>query len=170
MKTGGQTISAPEITRRLKLMDVSSMEDLFRGYWWIIFPIGGFIFAAWDRWLSYQRSRDALDLIKTYSAQGKDVPPELLRQVQDDAWEDDDDRYAGRRSRRAYRRYYRHGPYWQFRSAIYTGAIAAAFWVASQYAFVPGTVGPFRVVAIILTCIAAANLALALLASSFKGK
>lgn len=147
------------------------MEDLFRGYWWIIFPIGGFFFAAWDRWLSYQRSRDALDLIKTYSAQGKDVPPELLRQVQDDAWEDDDrDEYRGRRGRRAYRRAYRNTSFWQFRSAIYTGAIAAAFWVASEYAFVPGTVGPFRVVAVILTCIAAANLALAILQSTFKSK
>ena len=166
MKTGGQT----PITRGLKLMDVSSMEDFWHGYWWLIFPIGGFIFAAWERWLNYQRSRDALDLIKTYSAQGKDVPPELLRQVQDDADDDDHDDYRGRRGRRAYRRYYRHGPYWQFRSAIYTGAIAGAFWVASQYAFVPGTVGPFRVVAVILTCVAVANLALAILSSAFRGK
>ncbi|MBP7814970.1 MAG: hypothetical protein KA085_02510 [Phenylobacterium sp.] len=147
------------------------MEDLFRGYWWLIFPLGGFVFAAWDRWLSYQRSRDTLELIKTYSAQGKDVPPELLRHVQDDAFEDDDrDDYRGRRGRRAYRRYDRHGSYWQFRSAIYTGAIAAAFWVASEYAFVPGTVGPFRVVAVVLTCVAAANLALALLASASRRK
>ena len=166
MKTGGQT----PITRGLKLMDVSSMEDFWHGYWWLIFPIGGFIFAAWERWLNYQRSRDTLDLIKTYSAQGKDVPPELLRQVQDDADDDDRDDYRGRRGRRAYRRYYRYGPYWQFRSAIYTGAIAGAFWVASQYAFVPGTVGPFRVVAVILTCVAVANLALALLSSAFRGK
>ncbi len=145
------------------------MEDLFRSYWWLIFPIGAFAFGAWDRWLTYQRSRDALDLIKTYSAQGKEVPPELLRQVQEDNLEEED-RYGDRRSRRAARRYYRHGPYWQFRSAIYTGALAGAFWLASQYAFVPGTVGPFQVVAVILTCIAGANLALALLSSAFKGK
>ncbi|WP_340646595.1 hypothetical protein [Phenylobacterium sp.] len=151
-------------------MDTNDVQDLFRSYWWLIFPIGGFVFAAWDRWLSYQRSRDALDLIKTYSAQGKEVPPQLLRQVEEDAWDDEDDGYSGRRGRRAARRYYRHGGYWQFRAAIYTGAIAAAFWVASEYAFVPGTVGPFRVVAVILTCVAAANLALALLSSAFRKK
>lgn len=146
------------------------MEDLFRSYWWLIFPIGAFVFGAWDRWLNYQRSRDALDLIKTYSAQGKEVPPELLRQVQEDPWEDEEDGYRGRRGRRAYRRRYGRGAYWEWRSAIYTGAIAAAFWVASEYAFVPGTVGPFRVVAIILTCVAGANLALAILSSTFKAK
>lgn len=151
-------------------MDPTDVQDFFHSYWWLIFPIGGFVFAAWDRWLSYQRSRDALDLIKTYSAQGKDVPPQLLRQVEEDTWDDPEDGHGGRRSRRAARRYYRHGSYWQFRSAIYTGAIAAAFWVASEYAFVPGAVGPFRVVAVVLTCVAAANLALALLASASRRK
>jgi len=29
------------------------MEDIFRSYWWLLFPIGAFVFGAWDRWLVY---------------------------------------------------------------------------------------------------------------------
>ena len=41
------------------------MEETFRSYWWLLFPIGFFIFGAWDRWLAYQRSRDHLELLKS---------------------------------------------------------------------------------------------------------
>jgi hypothetical protein len=144
------------------------MEQFWFGYWWLIFPVGAFVFGAWDRWLSYQRSRDALDVMKTYSAQGKEPPPELVRQIQEDVY-DDDYSYRGRRGRR-HRRYYRRGPYWEWRAAIITGAVAGAFWMASNYGYIPGTEGPFRFVAIILTCVAGANFAFALLSSSFRDK
>lgn len=148
------------------------MHDFWYSYWWLIFPIGAFLFGAWDRWLSYQRSRDALELMKTYTAQGKEPPPELARQLREDAFDDDDDDYSyrGRRAYRRYRRYYRRGPYWEWRGAIVTGAVAGAFWLASTYGYIPGTEGVFRFVAIILTCVAGANLAFALLSSSFRGK
>ena len=55
------------------------MEDFFRSYWWLLFPLGFFVFGAWDRWLSYKRSQDRLDLLRSYTNQGKDPPPELLR-------------------------------------------------------------------------------------------
>ena len=55
------------------------MADIFRSYWWLLFPIGFFVFGAWDRWLSYQRSRDHLELLKSYAAQGKEPPPELMQ-------------------------------------------------------------------------------------------
>ena len=148
------------------------MTYFWTGYWWMIFPLAFFVFGAWDRWLSYQRSRDAMDLMKTYAAQGKEPPPELVRQVQADPEEDEgeDDDYRGRRGSRRYRRYYRRGPYWEMRSAITTGAVAAAFWVASIQGLIPGTEGPFRFVAILLTCIAGANLAFAMLSTTFRKK
>ena len=139
------------------------------GFWWLIFPVGFFIFGAWDRWLQYQRSRDTLEVLKHYTAQGKDPPPELLRRVQDDQGPDPyDDGYRPYRYRRRYRRYYRYGRFWQWRSAVVTGAVAAGFWVASYEDYIPGTEGPFRFVAIILTCVAAANLALALVSMTFR--
>ena len=51
------------------------MEDFFSSYWWLLFPIGFFVFGAWDRWLAYKRSQDRLDLLRAYTNQGKDPPP-----------------------------------------------------------------------------------------------
>jgi hypothetical protein len=72
--------------------------------------------------------------------------------------------------RRAWRGYYRWGPYWQWRSVFITGAIAAGFWWASADAGLPGAEGPFRLVAIILTVISAGKLLTAILASSLRNK
>lgn len=159
------------------------MEDIFRSYWWLLFPIGAFVFGAWDRWLAYRRSRDHLELLKHYAAQGKEPPPELVQEVRDggmggpgapppgyDPWS-----YGGywahpRYMRRAWRGYYRWGPYWQWRSVFVTGAIAAGFWWASEWSDWPGVEGPFHIVAIILTCVTVANLLAAILTSSFRGR
>jgi len=139
--------------------------------WWLIFPIGAFLFGAWDRWLSYRRSRDRLEMIKIFAAQGKDVPPELLRELSDEAPPADLD-WSNRHARRAYWRQYarRNAPYWRWRSAIVTGAVAGAFWIASQYSGIPAAEPPFRLVAIILTCVAAANLLLAVLSGGDREK
>jgi len=142
------------------------MQDFWWSYWWLIFPVGAFVFGAWDRWLSYQRSRDTLEVVKAYAAQGKEPPAEITRRLEDDADEDDDitDGRRGRRARR-YRRYYRWGPYREFRAAIITGSVAAAFWFAVVYGYIPGAVGPFRLVAVILTFVAVANLLFAVVGS-----
>lgn len=146
------------------------MDHFFFSYWWLLFPLGFFIFGAWDRWLAYQRSKDRLELLRTYTAQGKDPPPELVKALQ--AEDDDEDAYApydryGRYPRRYYRRYWRYGPYWAWRGAIVTGAVAAGFWFASEYADVPGIEWPFRLVAIIMTCVAAGNLIAAIFTTTF---
>jgi hypothetical protein len=146
------------------------MESFLFSYWWLLFPLAFFVFGAWDRWLAYRRSKDRLELLRTYTAQGKDPPPELVRALQDD--DADDDAYApydryGRYPRRYYRRYWRYGPYWAWRGAIVTGAVAAGFWFASEYAGIPGVDWPFRLVAIIMTCVAAGNLVAAIFTTTF---
>ncbi len=159
------------------------MHDFFWSYWWLMFPIGAFLFGAWDRWLAYKRSRDHLELLKHYAAHGKEPPPELMQQARDAAdpnmpppgYPGDPWGYGGywnhpRYMRRAYRRYYRWGPYWQWRSVFVTGAIAAGFWWASEWADWPGAEGPFRIVAIILTVVTLGNLVFAILASSFRDR
>ena len=149
-------------------------DDFFRSYWWLLFPIGFFIFGAWDRWLSYKRSRDHLELIKSYAAQGKDPPPELMKAAQDPmgdpAWGAPPYPHPYWYGRRAWRRYYRWGPYWQWRSVFVTGAIAAGFWWASEWSDWPGTYAPFRLVAIILTIVALGNLVFAVLSSSHRDR
>lgn len=145
--------------------------EVWERYWWLIFPVGAFVFGAWSRWLDYRRSRDSLDLIKTLAAQGKDIPPELLREARGDAFDPETAAFAGDRyARRAARRYYRwrHAPYWRWRAAIVTGAVAAGFWAAARYSGVVEAEGAFRVVAIVLTCVAGANLLLAVLGGGFR--
>lgn len=152
-------------------------EDFLSSYWWLLFPIGFFIFGAWDRWLAYKRSRDHLELLKTYTTQGKEPPPELVRGADPmgPGWGPDapppyppyPPYWYGRR---AWRRYYRWGPYWQWRSAFITGALAVGFWVASDWADIPGTEHAFRLVAIILSFVAIGNLLGAIFTSVFRGR
>lgn len=54
------------------------MESLFRDYWWLIFPLFGMFMAVWGSVNSGRSQQRVLDLIKTYTDQGKEPPPELL--------------------------------------------------------------------------------------------
>ncbi|MEZ5970326.1 MAG: hypothetical protein R3C31_00780 [Hyphomonadaceae bacterium] len=61
-------------------------EELFRDYWWLMFPIFGMGMGLWGMVSSERRSRDVMNVIRSYVEQGKEVPPELLRMAQSD-WE-----------------------------------------------------------------------------------
>src|SRR5206468_9279005 len=123
-----------------------------------------------------------LELIKTYAAQGKEPPPELVKAAQDPMGDPAWGAAPGPGAppyppygsywygRRAWRRYYRWGPYWQWRSAFVTGAVAAGFWFASEYADIPGADGAFRLVAIIMTFVFVGNLLGAIFSSTFRGR
>lgn len=152
------------------------MEHFFFSYWWLVFPIGFFLAAGFDRWLAYRKSQDRLQILRSYTDAGKDPPPELIKALARDEEQDDDDAYApydryGRYPRRYYRRYWRHNsPYWAWRTTIITGAVAAGFWLASEYADLPGIDWPFRLVAIIMTCVAAGNFVMAIFSTVFRSR
>lgn len=55
------------------------MEDLFRSYWWLLFPLAWFVFGGFSSFLNYRRQKDTLDLIKTYAAKGQEPPEALLK-------------------------------------------------------------------------------------------
>lgn len=55
------------------------MEDLFRQFWWLIFPIFGMSMGLIGMFQTEKRAQSAIDLIKTYADQGKEPPPELLQ-------------------------------------------------------------------------------------------
>ncbi|MCC7266657.1 MAG: hypothetical protein IT546_04860 [Caulobacteraceae bacterium] len=55
------------------------MEDLFRHFWWIIFPIFGMGMGVYGMWIDHRRRRDAIDLLKVYAQKGAEPPPELTR-------------------------------------------------------------------------------------------
>jgi amino acid permease len=77
------------------------MEDLFRSYWWLIFPMSWFVFGGYQSWLSYRANKDTLDLIKTYAQAGREPPPELLAKL-NKRWNEGDefDERPRRRERR----------------------------------------------------------------------
>lgn len=152
------------------------MESFFYGYWWLIFPIMFFAFGAWDRWLAYKRSQERLNLVREFTSQGKDPPPDLIRALNDEeALDDPDSAYGaydryGRYARRYHRRYWRQTPYWAWRTAIITGSVAAGFWFASEYADFPGVDGPFRLVAVIMTCVAVGHAIAAIFSTIFRAR
>jgi len=81
------------------------MEDLFRQYWWLIFPLSWFVVGGYQSWLSYRANRDTLDLIKSYAQAGRDPPPELLAKL-NKRWNDGDDfDQFDERPRHRYRRH-----------------------------------------------------------------
>lgn len=55
------------------------MEQLFRDYWWLMFPLFGMLWALWDMVSSDRRQRAAMETLRFYAQQGKDPPPELIR-------------------------------------------------------------------------------------------
>lgn len=53
-------------------------EELFVRFWWLIFPLFAIAWAFAAMVQSGRRSKQAMDLIKSYVEQGKDPPAELL--------------------------------------------------------------------------------------------
>lgn len=65
-------------------------EELFRDFWWMIFPIFGMAM-AWGGMASNEyKSGKVIDLIKSYTDQGKEPPPELVQLVAKGLSDDDD--------------------------------------------------------------------------------
>jgi len=54
------------------------MEDLFRSYWWLLFPVSWIVFDGFQRWLAYRARRDTLE---SYAASGREPPPELVARL-----------------------------------------------------------------------------------------
>lgn len=77
------------------------MEDLFRSYWWLLFPLGYFIFAGWNSFMRYKQTQARIDLAKTYAAAGKEPPADLMASIDKDENPDRDwdDRSPGGRHR-----------------------------------------------------------------------
>jgi hypothetical protein len=57
------------------------MEDIFRSYWWLLFPLGWFVVEGWQSWLRYRARRDALRLVQTYAEKGQTPPDELVKAI-----------------------------------------------------------------------------------------
>lgn len=56
-----------------------NFEELFRDYWWLIFPIFGMGMAVFGMLQDDRKSKQLMTLVKSYVDQGKEPPPELLK-------------------------------------------------------------------------------------------
>ncbi len=55
-----------------------NFEELFRDFWWLMFPIFGMAMAFRGNASTERSQQRVLDLIKVYTDQGKEPPKELL--------------------------------------------------------------------------------------------
>lgn len=129
-------------------------EDLFRQFWWLIFPLSWFIHGAWQSWLSYRANQETLDLIKTYAVSGREPPPELMNRL-NKRWhgeaEDEDERPRYRR--RQERSWYQ---------VVLFGLLGAGFAFASV-TDIYGAGEAFTIVAFVMVALCAATLVQVLL-------
>lgn len=131
------------------------MEDLFRSYWWLLFPLSWFVFGAYQSWLSYKANRDTLDLLKSYAASGREPPPELVARL-NKRWNEDDDRDDDRPRGRRYRRY-RHGGDHPAYQVVLFGVLCAGFSYAA-FTDLYGAGEAFVIVAFVMGALSLASL------------
>lgn len=141
---------------------MDTFEDLFRSYWWLMFPLFWFIAGAWHSLLNLRRHRDNLDLIKTYVASGKEIPPALLEGLNKPSWDDDWDDTP----RRGRRRYYRRG-FGGWPNVALFGSLALGFGYAA-YIDIYGAGQAFTIVALVMGSMFLASLVATVVARSMK--
>jgi hypothetical protein len=146
------------------------MTAIFFAYWWLLFPLAWFVSAAWQSWLSYQRRKQELDLLKSYVAQGKDPPPELTKAVSGEHTADPaaNGPYGGYGPYgwRARRWGWGWSPYWGWQRAIVTGCIAGGLFYWANYGDAPsGAYHGLMIAAVVLGIISVSSAFMALMMS-----
>jgi len=128
------------------------MEDLFRSYWWLLFPLSFFVMQGWSSFMNYKRDKAKIELLRTYAASGKEPPADLVssldrsRHNSDDWSGSDDDRSSG------------HGGGSTAFLFILFGGLSAIFAVAGYYELFGREMIEFYFVSAILGVLAVAFL------------
>jgi hypothetical protein len=145
------------------------MEDLFRSFWWLIFPIMGFAFGGFGMFMGYRAHRDRMELLRIYAEKGQTPPPEIAKAAESDPY---DYGYGyGYRGRWA-----RRGPYWEWRRVIIFASLAIGFgmanyWDGGGWGFHHSGHGfPFSILTIIFGVMAVGSLLFAILATVWRDK
>jgi len=133
-----------------------TMEDLFRSYWWLLFPLGWFVFGGFNAIVNYYRQKNVLKIIKTYADRGEQPPEALLKIVEQPI----DDRHENTPDYRGLSR----GDQGNWFSVVLFGILAAGFGYASATNMYDAG-DAFLIVAFVMGALAAATLVQALLSS-----
>lgn len=139
------------------------MEDLFRQFWWLIFPVGWMVAGAFTSLLNYRRQKDTLKLIQAYAEKGQEPPAALLK-VLDRPIDSDTEFFNGgvEKSRGA------AGNEGSWFSVVLFGLMACGFGYAS-YTDMYGAGEAFLIVTFVLGALSAACLVQALMRGGRKG-
>lgn len=129
------------------------MEDLFRSFWWLIFPLSWFVFGGFQSWLSYRANRDTLDLLKSYAASGREPPPELVARL-NKRWNDEEDELGERGLKRSHRRYRGEDPVYR----IVLFAVLCAGFTFASVTDIYGAGEAFTIVAFVMGALCLASL------------
>ena len=54
------------------------MADIFRQFFWLIFPVLGMCFAAFAVWNEFSRQKKALEVLKIYAEKGTEPPDSVV--------------------------------------------------------------------------------------------
>lgn len=131
-------------------LDIGFDADWWAKHWWLMFPILGFGIAFFSMWLQHRRSRDWLELMKTYAQQGKEPPASLTNAASSGDWNWNHRPYYS----------YRGTRFWDFRRAIFLGVLAGAF--GYLYYYRPEHNEGFATAAVILGALSVAFLLMSL--------
>ena len=126
------------------------MVELFQSFWWLLFPLGWFVFGGFNAMVNYYRQKNVLKIIKTYADRGEQPPEALLKIVEQPL----DDRHEYTQNRRT-----DDGNGF---SVVLFGIMAVGFGYAS-WSNMYGAGDAFLIVAFVMGALAAASLVSSLL-------
>lgn len=58
------------------------MYDLFRDFWWLMFPMTFMVLGAFRAWLNYRARREVVQALRELAAEGRDPPAALVAALQ----------------------------------------------------------------------------------------
>lgn len=131
------------------------MEDLFRSYWWLLFPLAWFVIGGFTSFLNYRRQKETLNLLRTYAEKGQE-PPEALLKVLNRPIDSDTEFFGGAYDAPSKRN---EGNWF---SVVLFGLMAAGFGYAS-YTDMYGAGEAFLIVTFVLGALSVACLVSALM-------
>lgn len=123
------------------------MQDLFRDFWWLVFPLAWIIGGGFSSLLNYRRQKQALELIRAYAEKGQEPPAALLaligKPIDSDGalWEGAADGAPGKPAN-----------YWSLFGLF--AALGAGFTGAHYYTDMDGGSGAFLIVGMVMGAVA----------------
>lgn len=58
------------------------MTDLFRDFWWLLFPMSFMVLGAFRAWLDYRARREVVDALRDLAKSGREAPAALISQLE----------------------------------------------------------------------------------------